>query len=271
MLPHRRLAEVARIIRFDAEERYASHSHKRIEINYVRKGECYVWLQDKKYHFREGELMMIASEEVHSFEAGRGGVTLLQLEFLPEVMTMFGTTDEQQPASFRNNTVRLMRIAHNRQLVSIIQRIIHELSQKNPLYQEMVTMYYAELLVLLNRCQEEKNLSAELNPILGKALVYIGNHWQQEVKINELADYLGISERYLRKLFMQDLCTSPLEYINRLKITRSIELMQETEMTLKEISFHCGFSSPQHFSRVFKAQEGVLPSQYVYKFKTQYL
>lgn len=261
-LPHHRLAEVARVIHFEPKSDYPLHSHKRIEINYVRKGECFIWMNDKRYHFRKGEMMVISSEQLHSFEAGIHGVTLLQLEFLPEVVSIFGVYAEKAGIHRLNNPIRLMRISHNQHIASIVQRIIQELSQKKQLYQEMVTMFYAELLIYLYRSQQDSNLSVDLHPTLKNVIDYIDKHRKKELRVGDIACKFGITERYLHKLFVKYLQISPLEYINRLKVAYAIELMQETDLTLKEISFQCGFSSPQQFSRIFKNQEGILPSEY---------
>ena len=80
--------------------------------------------------------------------------------------------------------------------------------------------------------------------------------------MTEVARSLDISERYLRKLFMQTLQLSPLDYLNQFRVNKAIELMKNTELSLKEIGFACGFNSPQHFCRVFKQQVGINPRDF---------
>ena len=83
-LKHERLAEVFRVISFQANEAYGPHTHLRLEINYVKKGSCILSLPEECFYFQEGEIMIIDSNVEHLFEAGKAGTTLLQLEFLPE-------------------------------------------------------------------------------------------------------------------------------------------------------------------------------------------
>ena len=76
-----------------------------------------------------------------------------------------------------------------------------------------------------------------------------------------MAHHCDISERYLRILFAQHLKITPLDYLNQLRINKSIELLRNTELSIKEISFQCGFQSPQYFSRIFKQQTGKTPRE----------
>ena len=88
-LKHERLAEVFRVISFQANEAYGPHTHLRLEINYVKKGSCILSLPEECFYFQEGEIMIIDSNVEHLFEAGKAGTTLLQLEFLPEIFYAF--------------------------------------------------------------------------------------------------------------------------------------------------------------------------------------
>ena len=84
----RRLAEVFRSISFLPGEAYGPHSHRRIEINYVSSGSCFLLTEGKRLTFRKGDTMLIAPGTSHRFQAGRKGATLLQLEMMPEVLAL---------------------------------------------------------------------------------------------------------------------------------------------------------------------------------------
>ena len=100
----------------------------------------------------------------------------------------------------------------------------------------------------------ETYLSICTNELLKKAVCYIRHNYQTDININDIAEYASISERYLRKLFSQNLNLSPLDYLNQIRINKSIELLKNTEKSVKEVCFLCGFQSPQYFSRIFKQQ-----------------
>lgn len=265
-LKSKRLADVFRFISFYPSETYGPHKHLRIEINYVKKGNCILHLDNESVNFREGEIMIITSDVNHLFEAGSEGTTLMQLEFLPEVFSRFNFNAPNGPDGLTSVVLfseenRLIKIVNNVRIMRVVQRIVNELELKSPYYQYLVVMYYAELLILIYRYMDEAYLPICTNELLKKAIAYIRLNYQSEITINDVAGHAGISERYLRRLFSQYLNLSPLDYLNQIRINKSIELLRNTEMSVKEICFLCGFQSPQYFSRIFKQQTGISPRE----------
>lgn len=121
-------------------------------------------------------------------------------------------------------------------------------------------MYYAELLVLSIAIWMKLYLPICTNDSLRKSsIAYIRLNYHSDININKVAEEVGISERYLRNLFSQYLNLSPLDYLNQIRINKAVELLRNTEMSIKEVCFQCGFQSPQYFSRIFKQQMGVSP------------
>lgn len=265
-LQNKRLADVFRFISFTSGETYGPHTHLRIEINYVKKGSCILHLNDRAVRFREGEIMIISSHVNHLFEAGREGSTLMQLEFLPEIFTHFqlnkpsdaGNT-ETSPLFPFGEQHQLIKIVDNIRIEHSLRRIIRELEAKGPYYQHLVMMYYAELFVLIHRHLEEVQLPIDANETMKKAIGYMRNNYLAPLTIRQVARQVGVSDRHLRTLFHTHLGQSPLEYLNRIRMKKAITLLQDTDLSVKEICFQCGFQSPQYFSRIFKRHMGVSP------------
>ena len=267
-LKSQRLADVFRFISFYPFETYGPHKHLRLEINHVKKGNCMMHLDNESINFVEGDTMIILSNVNHVFEAGSGGTTLMQLEFLPEIFSGFdlnfpGCIDgiglgSISPFSEEN---KLIKIVNNIGIMRVVQRIVNELKGKNSYYQYLVVMYYAELLVLIYRYMSENYLPICQNDALKRAISFIRFNYHKDISINDVAIQADISERYLRSLFSQYLNISPLDYLNQIRINKSIELLRNTELSVKEICFQCGFQSPQYFSRIFKQQTGISPRE----------
>ncbi|WP_455634618.1 AraC family transcriptional regulator [Parabacteroides sp.] len=267
-LQSKRLADVFRFISFYPGETYGPHTHLRIEINFVKKGSCVLRLTHKNVTFREGEIMIITPNTKHLFEAGPEGTTLMQLEFLPEILSHLslhpqkGTDSSMQaPSLSLMGGNELIKIVNHVGIMRTVQRIVNELEAKNPYYQHLVVMYYAEFMILIYRYMNEAQLPICTNKSLRKAVAYIRLNYHSNINITDVARHAGISERYLRNLFSQHLNQAPLDYLNQIRINKSIELLRNTEMSIKEICFQCGFQSPQYFSRIFKQQTGSSPRE----------
>lgn len=265
-LKSKRLADVFRFISFHPGETYGPHKHLRIEINYVKKGNCILHLDRESIGFREGETMIITSGVNHTFEAGTEGTTLMQLEFLPEIFTRFDPGAKDKLTGLTSVILfseenRLIKIVNNIRIMQVVRHIVNELKQKGPYYHHLVVMYYAELLILIYRYMDEAYLPICTNESLKKAISFIRLNYPSDITMTRVAEQAGIGERHLRNLFTRHLNLSPLDYLNQIRINKSIELLRNSEMSIKEISFQCGFKSPQYFSRVFKQQIGITPRE----------
>lgn len=266
-LTHKRLADISRFISFKSFETYGPHSHLRIEINFVRKGSCILHIHNNEsITFSEGEMMIIHSNLEHMFEAGPKGVVLMQLEFMPEVFSIFDTdkNTSKAPVVFQDlfsEENRLIKIVNNVRITMAVQRIVNELKDKFKFHEYLVALYYAELLLLLQRHISETFLPLGANEPLGEAIGFIRRNYHDDISIADVAQHIQISERYLRKLFSENLNISPINYLNQIRINKSIELLKYTNLSIKEIAFKTGYKSPQYFSRIFKRQTGMSPSQ----------
>ena len=213
-LKYKRLADVFRFVSFQPFETFGPHQHLRIEINYVKKGNCILHLENESISFNENEMMIICSNVEHTFEAGSEGTTLMQLEFLPEIFSRFNPhaqdeTGELTPVTIFSEENRLIKIVNNVRIMRAVQRIVNEMNLKNKYYQYLVVMYYAELLILIYRYMDESYLPICTNESLKKAISYIRMNYQTDISISDVAGQTGVGERYLRKLFAQHLNLSP--------------------------------------------------------------
>ena len=81
-------------------------------------------------------------------------------------------------------------------------------------------------------------------------------------------DYLQICESkhfsaaYFRRLFKAHTGCSPLQYFNVIRLRKAAELLLNTDQTIKEIAYLCGFEDANYFSKWFRRLEGVTPQEY---------
>ena len=124
--------------------------------------------------------MIILSNVNHTFEAGSGGTTLMQLEFLPEIFSGFDLNfpnciDGTSPNSISlfSEENKLIKIVNNIGIMRVVQRIVNELEGKNSYYQYLVVMFYAELMVLIYRYMDENYLPVCQNDVFKKSYILL--------------------------------------------------------------------------------------------------
>lgn len=95
-----------------------------------------------------------------------------------------------------------------------------------------------------------------------KVANYVQRHLCERISVNALAKELYLSRPYLSERFKAESGESLTDYLLREKTTEARRLLDYTDKSLTSISSYLGFSSPSHFSRVFKKYTGMLPSEY---------
>ena len=82
------------------------------------------------------------------------------------------------------------------------------------------------------------------------------------VNLSDIVSMLNISEEHFCRIFKDYTGFRPFEYINRLKIQKAKELLKNSELNIKDISFQTGFENHSYFSKLFKRYTGCTPSEY---------
>lgn len=97
---------------------------------------------------------------------------------------------------------------------------------------------------------------------MGKVLEYIHKHYaDRDISVSKLSEILGTSETYFRRAFKQRCGTTPLKYINHLRLKYAEELIHSGYYSIREVSEKVGFDDPKYFSRFIKMQKKVPPSK----------
>ena len=75
----------------------------------------------------------------------------------------------------------------------------------------------------------------------------------------QLAKYVGMSTRQLERLFRRYLNRSPKRYYMELRLQKARNLLMQTDMSVINVALACGFASPSHFSKCYRAHYDTTP------------
>ncbi len=125
----------------------------------------------------------------------------------------------------------------------------------------------AELYNILYAMQEEyfsEYIPKSKLEVIQPAVEHIHKNYTKELLSTEkLSQMCNITPVYFRKIFKLFYGTSPINYINNLKITRAKELLEAKLYSVTDVALLSGYSDMSHFSREFKKATGVCPSKYI--------
>ncbi len=95
-----------------------------------------------------------------------------------------------------------------------------------------------------------------------QAVDYITSHYMENVRINDIANYIGIDRSYLAQIFKKSLQVSPQEYLLKYRMDQAKILLKSTDMKILNIAREVGYNDALTFSKVFKKERGLSPSEY---------
>lgn len=135
----------------------------------------------------------------------------------------------------------------------MIERICVSISEKE-LFENLMREFRS-----LNECQDDRNEEDDEKNLLD----YVNERYLTIESLEEVAEHFGYNYTYLSRIFKKKVGESMSRYITRKKIELAKEMIEtKPEMRLSEISDLCGYNDSRYFSRVFKAETGLSPSEY---------
>ena len=113
-------------------------------------------------------------------------------------------------------------------------------------------------LLVQNSHNEEKNE----NMYLTTATRYIKAHYVEEITVDTVASYIGISRKYLFAIFKNSLGISPKDYIIDYRMKKAMDFLKDESLSVGSVAYSVGYKDPLAFSKMFKLKIGMSPSEY---------
>lgn len=98
--------------------------------------------------------------------------------------------------------------------------------------------------------------------VIGTAKEYIQANYSKDISLDDVSRRVNISPYYFSKIFKEDTGEGFVEYLTRIRMEKAKELLTTTEYSMKEICSMVGYADPNYFSRSFKKNVGVTPTEY---------
>ena len=250
---------------------FDTHFHRSIELFICLSGNTTITVQNIPVPVGPNEYIIIFPNVLHcAVVPHTHPCRILQIHFhnnyLPEVVGVHLPSIELGfPFELSLNKRKFLKGCSTSQLEACILGIQAELTRSNAGQDEMIGFYIRQLNILISRdlnSRSSRGLIYE-NPYLVDAALYINEHYTEKIAVSTVAQEVGISSRYLTRLFQKHLNLSVSTYITYVRISKSIDYMfSHPHYPLTALALDMGFSSQQHFSKVFKEKMGITPKKY---------
>lgn len=159
---------------------------------------------------------------------------------------------------------------HNLPIRTIMRDCIQEMNMRNYGYDTVVCSLISTMLTYFIRRWLHHGLDldeiilapAESQNTFDHITEYIEAHFNEPLRIQDLAEHCGMSYSYFAKLFRETYNQSCKEYIEFIRINKVIDLLLFTNLDLNYISQETGFADCSHLIRTFKKWKGTTPKQW---------
>ena len=108
----------------------------------------------------------------------------------------------------------------------------------------------------------ENSKEKEASSIIDRAKEYINENFRRDISLDDVSREVDISPYYFSKLFKQETGKNFIEHLTEIRLKNARELLQDSQLSIKEICAQSGYSDPNYFSRIFKKHTGKSPLEY---------
>jgi len=236
----------------------AWHFHPEIEICYTRKSNGRRFVGNQISDYQENDLVMFGSNLPHGYTTdvySNQVVIQMNTDFLGKE---FINSPELHSIKvlFSNAKHGLEFKGHSkRKAITIIDKLLHEEGIYQLLYLLELLQILADSKSVKKICSEEYALDFKVAQFGRIKIVYdhIMDNFNKEVRIKEIADKLNISEAAFYKFIKKHTKKTYTQIINEFRINYATKLLMNTDKTIAQICFECGYNNLSYFNRKFKS------------------
>ena len=239
---------------------FSGESHPMAELTYVDQGALHSVADGQDLLLKQGDLVIYGPNQWHMQYADPGEAPRL-------VSAVFSTASSLAPLCNR-------KIQPGQEAAGLLRRMLWEQENPDEYAQDMLLSLLTTLLLLLLRQTRQTQETAQSavtlnreNMRIRRVQQYVSDHVQEKLSVPTVAKGCQLSPSYMTALFQKHLHISPAEYIRRIKLQYSKQLIREGNMNITQIAKALEYSTIHHFSRQFKDKFGITPSEYAKSLK----
>lgn len=251
------------------------HSHSYFQIISVLKGTGMIQVGDEQLPFSERSTFLIHSHVPHA-------ILRKNPDDQPQMMDIkFTIADGPLAVDIAKLPCRLDESVFPK-FQYYFDRILKESEENLPYSYERICMYFGLCLTNILRTgytgsdpglptgPEEPTITQMGGVDLHKVTQYIQQNYASPISLEELSKVAIVSKSTLIQAFKLAYDTTPIKYINRIRLDKAKALLLNTDSSISEISEMVGFQSLHYFSRYFKNHENLSPVEYRQRYSKNY-
>lgn len=245
------------------------HLHKELELCVVLSGSCRVSTDRQGVEAGPGEVLLFDAGSSHELCASGVPARLLTLQisnsfcarFYPQIRSIrFGC----RGLSACLLPERLTALRHA--MLLALRAYLRDTPEAPFACMAQVNEIFAILLsdTPYRVLSDTENMTQTRNAErMHRILHYLETHYSEPVRLSEIAEREGLTQTYLSHLFREQLHIPFQDYLARLRLEAAMLLLRQSDTTLTDAAYACGFSDPKYLNRSFQKNLGMSPRQWL--------
>ena len=253
-----------------------AHTHEFYHMIMCKQKGGKIYIGENEYKAKNDYIYFVKPGELHSMTRG-SDMRLIEIKFLVKDDTL-NKHLAAVPQEFQLEDVLFMK--------SILQQIVAE-GLSNDLYSSDAANSALKLFLAHTARKFDNNSvsvrdKSDNHAVLdnisgyeksnGDIMIlnlerYIQNNLHREITLTELADKVGFNKTYFVKRFKILWGMPPMQFVNSQRLEVARRLLTTTDMSVSEIAEVAGFRTLHYFSRAFKRNTGISPTEYYKKYR----
>ncbi|MDF2613741.1 MAG: AraC family transcriptional regulator [Clostridia bacterium] len=270
------------ISKFKGSKAVLPHKHDFIELVLIVSGSCSHKYNGKEVPVVLGDIFVVLPDEEHCYEITKETV-IYNCLFYPKALGEDWTELKNVGGSFNFIMVEpAFRLCTEEQQVlhlntddlvfirDIFDRMHEEQFKEYAAKDIALKAWLMIILVHLGRVwdrqfQKDRELLGDSKKEIYEAIKYIEEHLEQELCIEKIAQKAFLSSNHFRRTFKQVTGLTPVQYINKLRVTKAMKYLNIGQHNITEIANKVGIDDANYFARLFKKTTGITPKDYIKK------
>lgn len=242
-----------------------THFHNELEIITVKSGEVNLLVEGDSYILKEGDVAFINPNEYHALKTTEKWAQYSAFVFSKELITFpdFHFFQVEFTSKIFGGKVKLPTVLSEndpiyKKVIHPIVKIRDTLSQTNPdilhLLIEVFTAFIKSDALIKIQMPNKK-----IPDYVKLCIDFIAKNCSANITLTALSDLAHISPNHLCYAFKSTTGLTPIEHLQVIRIKKASFLLLETNYSVEEIAFKCGFQNVGYFIKVFKKQTNQTP------------
>lgn len=245
----------------DPEDNNCEHNHEFDELVIVEQGHGLHVINGRPLYIQQGDVFYVKSGDFHFYDE-LGTLKLINIlinpqvpfHYLQQIDTLLGQFSAQQASCYGWLSPET-RMACKEMIAQIFLPEMREAEN-----QALREARFFQLVTTLQYAQTQAEYSSTKYK-LHKLLTWLQEHCFEDHNWQQLAETFHLTTRTAFRHIKEATGLTPDNYLKRLRLVSARVKLRETEMSVTEIAYLCGFANSNHFTTLYKKVFGITPSE----------